>query len=763
MVQTETTRAAETAETTAGHRGRRWRAVAGSPVLWALVGSLALAALFDWKVLAHLTTGIVGGRSDGYENLWNDWWVRTALLRLHRNPFFSSWIEYPTGASLRFHTLNPLAGLIALPLAPLVGSIGALNLKLVFALVGSTFFAWLLMRDLTGSPLAAFVGAAAFTYANDQVILGTQKGTENYLMGTALLPLFCWLLTRAVTRDRWHGYAVAAIAALLALALTDWQYTLFAVLITAVTFVVTALARRERHAVGALLVRVGVVGGVWAVLVLPTLVLPMLREARRAPWLELSQEQASAHAKALAQFVRPGFENPGYPLLIVIGVGLALLWRRDDARQDRLPVVLWGLIAAVGFVLSLGPKLLLTPDHETRIPLPFAAFARLPLVSSSRKPFLYYSALGMLGVGVLLAFALREWAPLVRRLAGRLRDGGLTPRVVQAVSGAAVALLLIGTLLPAYRVAREGDFIPPDWPAFYRDIVAHDPDDYAILETPLFVGQRGRSDAVYAAFQTVYHKPRFGSSIARDHKADNPDLFVRRATLFRDFFYLDKVAYTDLYRPSKAPDFLATPDLRVVGLPLLNFYKVRYIVLYLDALRETGSGATGTARTLVRAALGDGAQPVYTDAEMEVYRVPDAPPPARPVFLDTGTNGWWPPEKTPQGVPYRWADTRDGKAAELLLFNLGTAARKVRVQFTLFNYQVDRGVSVAMDGNRVRDVALAANAGQDVSLDLDVSPGMHLLTLSSPQPPIPIPNNGGKDNRLLSFGVRAIQVQEIAG
>ena len=45
-----------------------------------------------------------------------------------------------------------------------------------------------------------------------------------------------------------------------------------------------------------------------------------------------------------------------------------------------------------------------------------------------------------------------------------------------------------------------------------------------------------------------------------------------------------------------------------------------------------------------------------------------------------------------------------------------------------------------------------------VTLDLDLGPGMHLITLSSPQPPIPIPNNGGKDNRLLSFGVRGIRV-----
>jgi hypothetical protein len=148
---------------------------------------------------------------------------------------------------------------------------------------------------------------------------------------------------------------------------------------------------------------------------------------------------------------------------------------------------------------------------------------------------------------------------------------------------------------------------------------------------------------------------------------------------------------------------------------------------------------------------------------MEVYRVPDAPPLAQPLFLDTGTNGWWPPEKTPEGIPYRWADTRDGQAAQLLLFNLGGPQQKARVQFTTFNYQTNQTVTIAMDGATLQQFTLAPGAMRDVTLDLDVTPGMHLITLSSPQPPIPIQNNGGKDTRLLSFGVRQVRLDTTGG
>ena len=214
-----------------------------SATFWALVGAIALAMIYGRVAVTHLTSGLVGGNSNGYEDVWNDYWLRTAL-RLHRNPFYTDYLFAPNGVSLRFHTLNPFGGLIALPLSPLIGIVGAMNLKFLIALVGSVFFAYLLMRDLAGNPLAAFAGAAVYTYANDQMIAYFSSGAENYLMGTALMPLFLFFLFRALAWPRWWGYAAAASGTLLALCLTDWQYTMFAVLIT-VLYVLFMLCTRQ--------------------------------------------------------------------------------------------------------------------------------------------------------------------------------------------------------------------------------------------------------------------------------------------------------------------------------------------------------------------------------------------------------------------------------------------------------------------------------------------------------------------------------------
>ena len=106
------------------------RAILTGPAFFAFLGSLLLAAIYGRVAVFNLGYGVVGGDLDGYENLWNDSWIRTAIFDLHRNPlFFTDYLYYPTGISLRFHTLNPLNGIFALPLWPLFGSVASTNLK----------------------------------------------------------------------------------------------------------------------------------------------------------------------------------------------------------------------------------------------------------------------------------------------------------------------------------------------------------------------------------------------------------------------------------------------------------------------------------------------------------------------------------------------------------------------------------------------------------------------------------------------------------
>jgi hypothetical protein len=374
----------------------------------------------------------------------------------------------------------------------------------------------------------------------------------------------------------------------------------------------------------------------------------------------------------------------------------------------------------------------------------------------------------MLAFGALFAIALHACLPYMRGFLHRCVAARPRLRWIERAGGPSlVAILLAITVAPFFVAATTPEINPLNVPSFFRDVLAKDPAPYAILELPIFPSKRGQYGGTYQAFQIVHGKYRFGASISRDHDNISPFLFARHATLFRDFFWLPEPAMVEQYRPAKRPDFLATPVYSQIGVPLLNYYDVRYIVLYRDALLDTGQGDGSTApqvldaaERLVHQVLGADARPVFQDSVTEIYRVPDAPPLAQPVFLDTGNAGWYAPESTPDKIPYRWADTQGGKAAELLLFNLSATPQQMRVQFTTINYKAARTMNIALNGAAVDHFTLAPEATKDETLDLAIPPGMSTLTLSSPEPPIPVQADPrfGKDNRLLSFEVQQVRL-----
>ena len=753
-------------------RRSRWR----SEPLWALLAALVVGLWYGRVGVAHLGTGLVGGNSNGYENVWNDWWFREALAHL-KNPFYTTRIFYPNGVSLRYHTLNPLGGLLALPLGALFGPVAAMNLKFLAAIIGAIFSAWLLFRDAAGSGSAAFAGAAMYALASDQATYYFKGGAENYLMGTALLPLFVWLALRAATRRRWLPWSVSAVAALLALCLTDWQYTMFAVLVVMLYVVCVFCTRRAWREKATVTLRLAAVGMAWLVIVAAPLLLPMLIEARDEPWLRVNGDAVTL-SRARSQFALPGLGNPGYMALLAGALGLLVWWRRGrradgPERREQFTVAYWAVVAFVGGALSLGPYLKLVPGNTaTRVPLPYAAIYELPVFSVGRRPQLFLFVM-LLGCGALLAIALRALTDgLVDAIA--VRFAASVPRDPASASPARgprwaiiapllAALVLVPTLAPFLADAGTARAYPLAVPPFYRDVLARDPAPYAILELPLFA-ESGRGDD-WPALETVHGKSVFDGSISRDHGLESPTIFVRQATFFRDAFWLAKPAIRERLRPARVPDFLSTPNYGEMGVPLLRYYNVRYIVLWFAALRDLRPDGVEAADALVHQALGADARPAYEDGIMRVYQVPEATPGeaplASPVFLDTGLVGWYNAERTPDGTSFRWADIRDGAVPELIAWNLSATPQHARVHLTVTNAPTPRTIHVALNTTTsIATYSLDARATREIVLDLDLPPGMNLVTLASPEPPVLVPPAPGvpKDSRPLGFSVRAVRL-----
>ena len=134
----------------------------------ALAGYLTLTLILTYPLVRQFASAIPGDSFDGWQNYWNLWWVRVALLEAHRQPFFTPELFHPTGVSLLFHTLNPFNGLVALPVQVAWGLLPAYNFVVLLSFTLGGLGAYLLAREVLGPGakwLPAFVAGVIFTFA----------------------------------------------------------------------------------------------------------------------------------------------------------------------------------------------------------------------------------------------------------------------------------------------------------------------------------------------------------------------------------------------------------------------------------------------------------------------------------------------------------------------------------------------------------------------------------------------------------------------
>ena len=130
----------------------------------ALGVGLVTAAVLTFPLPLHLGSAVLeDGTFDAYQFVWNIWWVRESLLGLHQNPFFTSYLFYPDGVPLLFHTFSFSLGLASVPLQLALpgGVLTAYNVLVVAAPALTVFALALLAHELTGDPWAALVGGLA--------------------------------------------------------------------------------------------------------------------------------------------------------------------------------------------------------------------------------------------------------------------------------------------------------------------------------------------------------------------------------------------------------------------------------------------------------------------------------------------------------------------------------------------------------------------------------------------------------------------------
>ena len=84
----------------------RWFSHPAVAHLLALLGYALATVVFTWPLALNLTVAIPGDSFDGWQNFWNLWWVKIALVERVSNPLYTDLLYHPTGAGLYFQTLK---------------------------------------------------------------------------------------------------------------------------------------------------------------------------------------------------------------------------------------------------------------------------------------------------------------------------------------------------------------------------------------------------------------------------------------------------------------------------------------------------------------------------------------------------------------------------------------------------------------------------------------------------------------------------------
>ncbi len=725
--------------------------------------SYLLITLLLLRNLVPLIADHLPGHTDGWQNVWNTWWMRYALLDLHTNPFYSDYVYYPLGSSLLFHTYAPLNGFLALPFTVMLGPLITTNLLIIGSFVFTALAAYALGRGLGLSPFAAWLVGLIYSFCNPTRWQYFGGGQADHL-ATQWMPLYILCLIKAtnpptvatdapltqnlkstIQNQKW---LIGAAVFLACCGLTDWQHFVYMGVFTA-CYAVYLLLREGNWPARLFAIRnlALAVGG--ALLILAPLLYASIGEALTASYMVRPLEQTVAHSLDLTSYVTPngvnpiwggwataqnflgndygnilGISNAGYlPLLLAI-VGLLCYRRR---------VWQWAAFALIFALLSFGPYLYINDvetfgPHSLPIPMPYSLLLKLPFINISRDPS-RFSLTAFLCLAVLAGFG---WQAISQRLA-------LWSRLLLARYALAATLALV--------IIFEFSAVPYDLSSqpispFFTQL-GQDKASYALLEVPV-------ADKFYAeyhqALSFVHHKKIMGGQTARKPCY----CFPSQTPVVRWFWDLRLPASNDILTPP--------PDPASYAPAVLRYFDLRYIVLWKWTLSPADYV---TAKSIVAAVL-PAATPVADDAAITAYAVPlTATTDLLPASLD---DNWGGLEQTSFG-PQRWVED---KPVSLKVVNTAPQPRAATLSLKLQAYHQPRTLQVRLcpsyqaAGCTVAPLSQPIKAElKTVSVPIILQPGSNDVWLSSPEPSIsPISlDPRSTDPRNLSFAVLNITIK----
>ena len=527
-------------------------------LLYLLITLVALNAL-----VAHFATALPGTvviqASDQIQPsefdifAWDVWWVQHAVFDLHVSPLYTNAVVYPFTSPLAGHTLALLWGLVSAPFQALFGLIPTFNGIVVFNFVAAAMLMYLFARRHVQRTSIAFLAGLIFAFTPAML----HRASLGHLDKLSIfwLPLCLLMWDKAIESRRWTWVVATGLCLYLSW-LTDFQQTMWSLLLLVPYMLYTGLIEPRNHGGTESKIELRVSVSLWLLAVLACAVpalfapLPQLLEANQLNYPPARLEDTAYFAFPLQNFVTPD-ENGDFsigrllPLLSLVSIPFI---RRDSFRW------LWLMVAALCFLLALGPYI---DIGSTRVPLPYTLVHQL-LGNQYRTP-MRFATPGVFALAMLVALTLDRFTHTALR----------TPYSVLRSAYSVVAVLSLLFILD-YQLLRPFPItVMPDYQA-YHDIAAA-PGDFAVLEIPIGVRTGfavvGRGEYLQY-YQTIHQRP-----IPSGYLSRLPNEIM-------DFFFYDPLVGALTLSRALPPQAEVDAALE----KLIRDWNIGYVILHRDML-----------------------------------------------------------------------------------------------------------------------------------------------------------------------------------
>jgi hypothetical protein len=562
-----------------------------------------LTVIFTWPLASVFTTFANGNIQDIFHEIW--------FMRLGSTApygpfflFFTNTILYPTGVPLYFQVSSPINTLLFALLSPAVGEIAAYNFLYMLTFFLSALFMYIFAFYLTNNKYGAFVAAIIFGFA--PIHLSQGLGHLN-IMSAEFVPLFGYFLMKLVRETT--GRTLTSIGLALAVvlnAMCDLHMLLMVITIT-VAFLIYYFLFESKIILNwsfmSRFVLAYIIAAFFTFIVYFQTVYGLLF-AKQAEVAATAPFNSRYSADLLSFFVPP----PSNPIIghyaasvyshflsndlgiVYIGwTALALSIVGVFAYRRNRQVLFWLFVALVGFLISLGPYVVVN-GNITPIPGVWQWFYFLvPLFKSFRTPYRFAYTI-MLGVAVLAAYGVTWIATEIQRREKSILSASILKTGLALILVALIVIEFITIPFPTTNLT-----IPQGY-----QILARDHSNYNVLEVPV-----NATISEYFYYQQVYNRPLINGHVSRTPQYS---LSFAQTTPF--------INQLGARFPGKAPPDIVNQSsvtAQAIAPYILGQYNIKYIIVHKNLL--TAAHYT-SIYALVSSVTG---APIYQDNLMTIF------------------------------------------------------------------------------------------------------------------------------------------------